>query len=449
MQNFKQNALSFFFFIVFNLSNSTAQSSCSLPGGIVGQTDAVTWTDANLTLFAIGGNDNAQGYIESGFQKAALEKGKVLTYLNTTTDFVATGPGLIKTVNFANGTINYSANYVNTTFPAELRTTTSNEFISGTVANGVYIFPPRGGVVGNEYTIDINFTTPVTAFSFDLIDMFDIVNTTLIPTFKYSVIIDGNIVGYIQGPTISNDQTAPRTLFDGNGVALSNIVIGHTTEDTFAFLSDIPVSNVKIRHEFTEGLQDVGERDPHGLDNFVYSTTGPCALPINLINFKSQQVDKQINLSWKTSHERDFSHFEIEKSYDTNEFIKIDRINSSNSSVYNSTDYNPNIGPNYYRLKMIDLDGTSKYSNIISIDYDENSQFLQVENPALNGEISITTNFKNPVFKLTNSLGVNLAITKSKTNRGFKIKANNTTIGIYYLSVFDEGKKTTKKIFLN
>ncbi len=76
-------------------------------------------------------------------------------------------------------------------------------------------------------------------------------------------------------------------------------------------------------------------------------------------------------LIWTTAEEVNFSHFELERSADAVNFEKIASIASKSLSVNSITNYQyddftaKNL--NYYRLKSVDLDGKTAYSNVIEI----------------------------------------------------------------------------------
>ncbi|MEO6949835.1 MAG: T9SS type A sorting domain-containing protein [Ginsengibacter sp.] len=93
--------------------------------------------------------------------------------------------------------------------------------------------------------------------------------------------------------------------------------------------------------------------------------------PVVLTNFDVQTVNNKNVLAWSTSQESNSNYYSIEHSTDGNNFEAIGQIaaagNSSNASNYTYTDANPAAGINYYRLKMVDLDNSVKYSSIKSV----------------------------------------------------------------------------------
>jgi hypothetical protein len=93
------------------------------------------------------------------------------------------------------------------------------------------------------------------------------------------------------------------------------------------------------------------------------------SLPVTLTDFRLTRSNNKNLLSWETQSELGFSYFEVERSKDGNTFYKLTTINGSNRSngnTYHYTDVPSNATTHYYRLKMIDNDGSFKYSKILS-----------------------------------------------------------------------------------
>jgi hypothetical protein len=98
----------------------------------------------------------------------------------------------------------------------------------------------------------------------------------------------------------------------------------------------------------------------------------PITLPVRLTKFTAARKDKQqVNLEWETEQEINNSHFEIERSFTGNGFVKIAQVasaapdgNSHSRLSYQLTDNNDHAGKSYYRLAQVDIDGKVKYSDI-------------------------------------------------------------------------------------
>ena len=172
-------------------------------------------------------------------------------------------------------------------------------------------------------------------------------------------------------------------------------------------------------------------------------------LPVTLVNFVAKYSEEKITLFWKTTSESNFSHFEVLKSSDAKDFQVIGKVNSVETSLYNYTDDQPVLGINYYRLKMVDLDGTTALSKVISVHAEKGLGTVWVENPASNGEFSVITDLRNPVFTLVSASGSKTTIAVTSTSRDtYLIHAGNSISGIYYLIISSNGSRVTKKVLI-
>jgi hypothetical protein len=92
-------------------------------------------------------------------------------------------------------------------------------------------------------------------------------------------------------------------------------------------------------------------------------------LPVELISFTADCNSKAVDLIWQTASETNNAGFVVEKSNDAKIFSQIGFVNgagNSNSlSTYVFTDNSPSNLKSYYRLKQVDTDGKSTYSNIV------------------------------------------------------------------------------------
>jgi hypothetical protein len=122
-------------------------------------------------------------------------------------------------------------------------------------------------------------------------------------------------------------------------------------------------------------------------------------LPVRLVSFSAQQLDGQVQLKWQSAEEKNTSHFEIERSADGKNFSALLTKKAQGNSValvsYQALDNSPVSGTSYYRLKMVDLDGTFEYSKMVSVSnegavwvraYPNPSNGREVQFQALNGD---------------------------------------------------------------
>jgi Bacterial lectin/Surface adhesin CshA repetitive domain/Secretion system C-terminal sorting domain len=172
-------------------------------------------------------------------------------------------------------------------------------------------------------------------------------------------------------------------------------------------------------------------------------------LAVDLIKFSAVHFDNKIIINWFTANEKEFSHFEVQKSPNAKEFGQIGIIKVNKSSIYNQIDENPIEGINYYRLKMVDLDGTSKLSKTISVNFEKGGVYVAVENPANNSEFKVMTNIKNAKITLLSQLGKAMALNMIDNGNGsYSLKVSNLIAGTYFLGIQNNGKLITKKVII-
>lgn len=108
----------------------------------------------------------------------------------------------------------------------------------------------------------------------------------------------------------------------------------------------------------------------HGRGLFT-ATVPNNPLPVSLLTFTGKLQGENVKLDWSTSSEYNSKVFEIESSFDGNNFKKIGSVaaagNSNGIRNYTFTDPKRAIEYNYYRLKMIDIDNTFVYSDVVLV----------------------------------------------------------------------------------
>jgi alpha-tubulin suppressor-like RCC1 family protein len=110
-----------------------------------------------------------------------------------------------------------------------------------------------------------------------------------------------------------------------------------------------------------------------GFSGFFITSSPSDILPVTLNDFTVYLQGSNGILVWKTSDEVNLATYLIERSTDGRSFSKVGDVTAENNSsvnVYNYIDRNiATIGAHdfYYRLKMVDNDGSFKYSSVIRI----------------------------------------------------------------------------------
>ena len=132
------------------------------------------------------------------------------------------------------------------------------------------------------------------------------------------------------------------------------------------------------------------------------------ALPVTLVHFKAAVKEQLVQLEWATALEENHDFFEVQRSHDAVQWKTIDQItgagNTTTTQNYTTSDPTPLSGTSYYRLKMVDRDGTFEYSTIRSVAFESAlTAGFMYPNPAVN---TITfQNLPEGMVRIYNTLG--------------------------------------------
>jgi hypothetical protein len=191
----------------------------------------------------------------------------------------------------------------------------------------------------------------------------------------------------------------------------------------------------------------------------VFSQLG--ALPVTFTSVKAYQKDKNIQVEWNVENELNIQQYEVEKSTDgslfTNLSVTAPAGNSGQSASYQVTDARPAPGYNYYRIKSVDDNGKTAYSNVVKVMTGDIQQEITVyPNPVKNGVINLHFNNQPAgIYKvsLSDQSGNSILFKQviHRAGRTIEIIQPDTDIpeGIYQLEIIqpDGSKKTIKVLY--
>jgi hypothetical protein len=107
-------------------------------------------------------------------------------------------------------------------------------------------------------------------------------------------------------------------------------------------------------------------------NRFYIVASNSSSLPVSYASLTAVAVNNESHINWSTASESNTSHFEIERSTNGNDFIKIGKVDAANNSTqivqYAFIDAYPEL-ENYYRLKQVNLDGKFEYSGIVRVSF--------------------------------------------------------------------------------
>jgi len=153
---------------------------------------------------------------------------------------------------------------------------------------------------------------------------------------------------------------------------------------------------------------------------FAYPLTD-INVPVELTSFEAAVVAKNVELTWTTATEINNMGFEIEKSFDGNNFVKIGFVDGrgTSSEAHNylftdKLDFQQKTKLSY-RLRQVDFDGKAKYSIIVNVFYDVPDNF------------ALNQNYPNP-FNPTTTINYSIAETAPVTLKIYDVTGREVSV---------------------
>jgi hypothetical protein len=196
----------------------------------------------------------------------------------------------------------------------------------------------------------------------------------------------------------------------------------------------------------------------YAIDNFSIDALN--ALPIELTSFTAKQHGEDALLKWVTASELNNDRFEIEvavqpQPHTNDNFKRIGTVAGSGTTTtnqyYTFTDYSPlKSGIRYYRLKQIDLNGESTYSEIEAVDFGQMSEVRVFPNPFTNelNIAGIVGNVDLQKIQLVNTSGQLIYETQSfgEVDQLILNFGKELPEGVYFLRLINEKETMTYPI---
>jgi hypothetical protein len=147
--------------------------------------------------------------------------------------------------------------------------------------------------------------------------------------------------------------------------------------------------------------------------DFRIATTNQAITPllVELLSFNATPNDNWVNVYWSTASEVNNDYFVVQRSKDNFQFEDIAQVDGAGNSVsikkYSTVDYQPYSDVSYYRLKQVDFKGVFHYSNIISVNFNDQKALNVYPSPSSGAFTVAFTEAKGKELKLiiNNSLG--------------------------------------------
>jgi len=184
------------------------------------------------------------------------------------------------------------------------------------------------------------------------------------------------------------------------------------------------------------------------------------SLPVHLTYFNAKRTNSStVGLSWQTAQELNSSGFEIQRqignsSWQVIAFVKSQAVNGNSNSplTYSYIDNNPTNGVTQYRLRTVDIDGSSKFSDVRSVlGEGQTGKIILYPNPSTDGTTKVVFEDMSGTrdVSLTDMSGRTVKQWTGITNNNLQI--TNITPGYYSLRVINRetGEQSVEKIVVS
>ena len=112
------------------------------------------------------------------------------------------------------------------------------------------------------------------------------------------------------------------------------------------------------------------------------SSTASNTLPVNLLSFTAQRQSNNIALAWLTTNELNTTYFNVQRSTDGVNFGNNGKVATKGSGSYGYNDDIASVTPQpatiFYRLQIVDNDGSFVYSKVLAVSLNSKIQTLNL-----------------------------------------------------------------------
>jgi Secretion system C-terminal sorting domain len=172
-------------------------------------------------------------------------------------------------------------------------------------------------------------------------------------------------------------------------------------------------------------------------------------LPLQLTSFVAAlRINNDVQLHWETADELNVKNIEVQRSTDAINFNTIAMVNAQNK-LQNNYIFNDRIYGNelfYYRLKIVDNDGSFKYSKLQSVKNKllKNNVYI-LENPVKDYITLLNLPLKKCMLSLLNGNGMEISRKAYNNISSTQLNISALSSGLYFLKIVSPESNETLK----
>ncbi len=305
--------------------------------------------------------------------------------------------------------------------------------VLGFTDGGNNTFQPKGILVANNL---IKMTTGQAVY-------IDPANTSL----TYSA--EGNFYSAPNGLGLTNATGfSAKTLTFGtrtNGILAPPALVQDAATSTSSYAALLQA--LDVNGQTRSAIYDVGAKELNAtgsvvaipLDSTKVGAGMPLQnMPVTIIDFSATQSAQHINLQWLAENEINLLQYNIEYSKDGKEFSTIGQVEANKQYAYHYSINDWTKSNGYYRLKLIDIDGSYSYSSIIAMKDKANNSLSIYPNPA-------SSNIHIYVAAYSSNTRINILDATGKSVKNYTVEKNSLTLntsqfsnGLYIIQLIEK-----------
>ncbi|PWJ58436.1 PKD repeat protein [Dyadobacter jejuensis] len=249
------------------------------------------------------------------------------------------------------------------------------------------------------------------------------------------------------------------------GAAFAGGPVSYATSSSYSYMrfttTATPTFNTLLRMRVISTIFGSPTSDPcvnpvdGQVEDYAVMFADQTALPVDLIAFNGSYENNRNRLKWQTNNESQMLGYHVERSLDGVAFKAVTFVPSQNygttAGYYDFTDdvVSQKVGGYYYRLKMEEMDGTSRFSRMIYLkNLDAQPTFALTHcQTLLNGpEMTyglVSDKEREVQFSITNILGIRIKTWSAYIHDGsnqLKQDVSDMPNGIYFFTVESPGE---------
>jgi hypothetical protein len=186
-----------------------------------------------------------------------------------------------------------------------------------------------------------------------------------------------------------------------------------------------------------------------GFTNFSpFGISTPVALPLRLVSFNATNSNGVVNLKWVTTNEVNLNKFIVEESNDGSIFNAVGSVNANNLPITNTYNFNKTItttGNLYYRIKIVNSNGTAEYSTIVLVK--ANNKTIAIYPNPVKGTLNLSGIKLNTTLSIINANGQVVKQIVADANT-LSIDVSGLATGVYSIKVKALNEDPYNKTFI-